>query len=55
MRLFELILSILAILTGIIKLIPDIPKKYRNLLAPFLLVLGAIAQLTLEGDLRGAI
>jgi dienelactone hydrolase len=49
MRPFELILSILTILTGIIKFIPNIPKKYRSLLAPFLLVLGTAAQIALEG------
>ena len=49
MRAFELILGILAILTGIIKLIPGIPAKYKDRMAPLLLVLAAGAQLTLEG------
>ena len=49
MRIIELILSILAILTGIINLVPTIPEKYRTRLAPALLILGAAAQLILEG------
>jgi hypothetical protein len=49
MRAIELILSILAILSGISKFIPAIPTKYKDRLAPLLLVLGAAAQLTLEG------
>ena len=49
MRLIELILGILTILTGIINLVPAIPEKYRTRLAPALLVLVAAAQLILEG------
>ena len=49
MRPFELILSLLAILTGILKLIPQVPSKYKNWMAPFLLILGAVAQVILEG------
>ena len=49
MRPFELLLSILALLGGVIKLVPSIPEKYQNRLAPFLLVLGAALQLLLEG------
>ena len=49
MRPFELILCILALVTGALKLIPGVPAKYRDRLAPLLLVLGAAAQLIFEG------
>lgn len=49
MRAFEMVLSILALLAGAVKLVPGIPSKYKNQLSPVLLVLGAAAQLTLEG------
>lgn len=49
MRPIELILSILVLLAGLIRLIPDIPAKYKDRLAPLLLVLAAAAQILLEG------
>ncbi len=49
MRPFELILGILVILAGIIKLVPAIPEKYKDRLAPLLLIVVAAGQLLLEG------
>jgi len=49
MRIFELILAILTVITGVIQVIPILPAKFKRLLAPIILTLAAAAQLTLEG------
>ena len=49
MRAFELILSILALLSAALKLVPGVSEKYKARLAPLLLVLFAAAQLIFEG------
>ena len=49
MRAFELILSILALLSAALQLVPGTPEKYKDRLAPLLLVLVAALQLIFEG------
>ena len=49
MRPLELSLGILTVLAGLIRLVPSIPDKYKDRLAPLVLVLAAAAQIFLEG------
>ncbi len=49
MRIFELILSILALLSAALKLVPGVPEKYKDRIAPLLLILVAMAQVIFEG------
>lgn len=49
MRPIELTLAVLTLLAGLVRLVPDIPTKYKDRLAPFLLIITAAAQILLEG------